>query len=454
MFEELEKLLSGADADYADIRYEVKRETSIAFSGRELTGLSSSSADGCVLRVLKSGGLASVAFTRLEDAARALAAATANAELIGARLDEPVRLAKADVVEDEVRPALEEDPRERTVEEKLELLRGYNEIAHDHPKVATTSLGYTDLVREKHFCSTEGSRVREDLVTVRIAGGITTHEGGLTQTVRVGMGGSDGMWRLRGREELVEERRKLALDLLKAEPVKGGAYKVVLDQRLGGVFTHEAFGHFSEADLIEDSPSMREKMALGAKLGGDVLCIKDDPTLPHQLGRYRYDDEGVAARPVQLMKNGVLVGRLHSRRTAAAFSEPLTGHCIAEDYRYAPIIRMGAIFIEPTEETFESLLERLGDGLYLKNHMGGQTSGENFTFGAQYGFEVRGGKPGKMIRDINISGNLYSTMKSISGVADDLKLGEIGGCGKGQMNVRSCYGSPHLLIDGVVIGGR
>ncbi len=454
MFEELERLIGRVKADYADVRYEVKRETSIGFNGRELTGLGSSSADGYVLRVLAGGGLGTVAFTSIADADKALEAATTNAKLIGRHLDDGIRLADTDVVSDEVQPALNEDPRTIGVEEKLGLLRVYNEIAHDHPKVATTSLAHTDLVREKYFLSTEGTRIREDLVTVRIAGIITTSEGGLTQSVRVGMGGSDGMGRLRGREALVEEKKKLAVDLLQAEPVKGGAHDVVLDQRLAGVFTHEAFGHFSEADLIEDSPTMREKMQLGASLGDEILSIKDDPTLSNQLGHYKYDDEGVRTRPVQLMKDGVLVGRLHSRRTAAAFGEPLSGHAVAEDYRYAPIIRMGAIFIEPGEDTFEALIERLGDGLYLKSHMGGQTSGEDFTFGAQYGFQVKGGKIGKMVRDINISGNLYSTLKSIRGVADDLELGEIGGCGKGQLNVRSCYGSPHVLVEGVVIGGR
>ena len=454
MFDELARLLARADADYADVRYEVKRETDIRFAGLELTGLSASAADGYVVRVLKDGGFASVAFTRPADGEAALATATANAQLIGRMGREPMRLADSEVVQDEVRPALDEDPRALSIEEKLELLRTYNNIALAHPQVATTSLGYSDLIREKYFLSTEGSRLREDLVTVRISGGITTRDGSLTQTVRLGMGGSDGLGRLRGREALVEERKKLAVDLLRAEPVQGGTYRAVLNQRLAGVFTHEAFGHFSEADLIEDSPTMREKMQLGSAFGTGVLSIQDDPTLPAQLGHYRYDDEGVRARPTQLMKDGVLAGRLHSRRTAAAFGEPLSGHCSAEDYRYPPIIRMGTIFIEPGADTFESLLERLGDGLYLVDAVGGQTAGENFTFGAQCGFEVKGGRRGKMLRDINIAGNLYSTMKNITGVAGDLEMGEVGGCGKGQLNVRSCYGAPHVLVENVVIGGR
>jgi len=86
--------------------------------------------------------------------------------------------------------------------------------------------------------------------------------------------------------------------------------------------------------------------------------------------------------------------------------------------------------------------------------MGGQTTGENFTFGAQFGFEVKNGKPGRMLRDINISGNLYETLRNISAVGSDLTLREVGGCGKGQINHRSCNGAPHVLVESLIVGGR
>jgi TldD protein len=454
VFDQLQKMLGLVRADYADLRYELVRETGIDFSGRELTGLAASSTDGYVWRVLVNGGWSQVSFTRPEDAERAARSAVENAELLARAGARPVRLAQTPPVKDEFLPTLNEDPRQVPTEAKLDLLRRYNDIALDHARVATTHAAYWDLTRDKYFVSTEGARLREELVTVRINGEIVAQEGNLTQRVRFGFGGSDGMARLRGREAEMADRARICVDLLGAESVKSGEYRAVLDQSLAGVFTHEAFGHFSEADLIEDSPTMREKMRIGAKLGSDVLSITDDPTRPGQLGFYRYDDEGVAARPVALMKDGVLSGRLHSRRTATEFGEPITGHCVAEDYRFAPIIRMGCIFIEPRDKTKEELLGLLGDGLYVCNHMGGQTSGENFTFGAQFGFEVKDGKPGRMLRDINISGNLYETMKSISAVGSDLTLREVGGCGKGQMNWRSCNGAPLALVDSVIVGGR
>jgi TldD protein len=454
MFPFMRSILSKTDSDYSDVRYEMKRETIITFNGRELTQISSNSTDGYVLRALKRGGLSSVAFTREADADRALRTVEENALLIAQHIREPVRFAKTEILRKTVQPSVEEDPRRVSMDEKLELTRGYNSIPLGHEGIVTTITGYSEVIREKYFLNTEGAEIREDLVTTRLSSSITSKDGTLIQNVRLGLGGSQGFRNLRNQEGEFEKKTSICLDLLKAEPVQGRRVNVVLNPSLAGVFTHEAFGHFSEADLIEDSPTLRDKMRIGEKFGNDGLNIIDDPTLPGQLGFYQYDDEGVAARPTRLMEKGVLAGRLHSRRTAAAFGEPLTGHCVAEDYRYAPIIRMGNIFIEPGPHTFDDLLERLGDGLYLLDSMGGETSGENFTFGAQYGYEVVGGRLGKMIRDINISGNLFQTLKNIGAVGNDLVLSKVGGCGKGQLNIRSCNGGPHILVHDVVVGGR
>ena len=453
MFDTLKEIISKADADYADIRYEIIRETKIIFNGAELGEISSNTTDGYVLRVLKNGGLSSIAFTKVTDAEKAIKSALENALLLSRKINKPVVFARTEPIKDIFLPSLNEDPRKISIAEKLELTRRYNNIPLKHEGISTTNLQYLEVVREKYFVSTEGSEIREDLITTTISGLITSKEGNLIQSVRVGIGGSTGFAILREREEAFERKTKIALDLLKAKPMEAGIYNAILNSNLAGVFTHEAFGHFSEADLVEDNPIMREKMRIGAKLGNNALSIIADSTIPDQLGFYKYDDEGVLVKPVQLLREGVLVGRLHSRRTAASFGEPLSGHSIAEDYRFAPIIRMGNIFVQPGTNTFEELLEKLGDGLYILDSKGGQTSGENFTFGAQYAYRVKNGKLGEMIRDINISGNLYQTMQNITAVGNDLKLSETGGCGKGQLNIRSSYGGPHILVENVVIGG-
>ncbi len=453
MLDRLRSMIEGVEADFVDVRYEVKRESSVAFAGHEIRTVGTNTTDGYVVRVMRSGGFSTATVTREEDVPRAIELASQGADAIVGTGGKTSSLAEVPAVEAEVRPELAGDPAEIGIDEKIALTKRYNEAMLGVDEIATTNIAYREVARDKHYVSSEGSAVSEGIVTVNIGGEAVAKRGDLVQNIRIAIGGADGFDRLRERDGEFEERAGIAASLLDADPVKGGTYDVILSPLLAGVFTHEAFGHFSEADIIEDNPTLREKMSLGAELGSPQVTIVADSTIPNQIGYYRYDDEGVEVRPVMLMDAGVLTGRLHSRRTAAAFGEPVSGHSVAEDMRYGPIVRMGTIFIAPGDKSFDQLLGELGDGLYLVDGKGGQTSGENFTFGAQYGFVVKDGKLGPMVRDINIMGNLFSTLRSIEAVGDDLQLSERGGCGKGQINIKSALGGPHVLIRDMVVGG-
>ena len=155
MFETLRGMLSKADADYADVRYEIKKETRIVFNGRELFHLGSSSTDGFVVRVLKNGGLSSVAFTKLDDSGASVRTAAENAALIGRHIKQPVEFLKTEVIQDTYLPVLEEDPRDVTIDEKLRLTQHYNAIPLGHEKIATTYIAYSETIREKYFLSTD-----------------------------------------------------------------------------------------------------------------------------------------------------------------------------------------------------------------------------------------------------------------------------------------------------------
>lgn len=452
--DKLVEILCGINAEFADVRYETKNDISISFNGKELVEVGSNKTDGYVIRALKDGGLASIAVTRLDDVPEAIKRVVENAKIIGKNSEIKAELMDVPAESDTFRPYMDQDPREIDIDEKIGLTRHYNEIALRTPEIQSTIMHYFEVIRDKYYVNSSGTAINEETITTGISGRIIARRGDLVQDVRVGVGGSDGFRRLKGREGEFMKKADIARRLLDAEPVKAGTYKVLLNPDMTGVFTHEAFGHFSEADLIEHNESLREKMQLNEKIGSDEVDIIDDPTIKNQLGYYKYDDEGVPARPCILMKNGVLLKRLHGRRTAFAFDEPVTGHCIAEDYKYPPIVRMGNIFIKPREVPFQDLLNLVGNGLYVLDAKGGQTSGENFTFGAQYAYLIENGRLGPMVRDLNIIGNLFSTLKNIVAVGDDFELSEIGGCGKGQINIKSCHGGPHIVVKDMVVGGR
>jgi TldD protein len=242
---------------------------------------------------------------------------------------------------------------------------------------------------------------------------------------------------------------------LSAPSVTGGKYTVILDPTLAGTFAHEAFGHLSEADHVYENDRMKELMVLGKRLGSGILNIIDDGTLPGQAGTHRYDDEGVRTGETYLIRDGILVGRLHSRETAAKMGEAPTGNARSIGYQYEPIVRMTNTYITEGESSFHDMIKDVKLGLYALDMFGGQTTMEMFTFSAAYGYMIRDGEIAELVRDVVLTGNVFETMMNIDMIGDTLGWAPGGGCGKGGQNgLRTGVGGPHIRIQDVVVGGR
>jgi TldD protein len=259
---------------------------------------------------------------------------------------------------------------------------------------------------------------------------------------------------VKGHHDLAETVAERAVDLLAAPPMQGGRHTVVCNPRMAGVFAHEAFGHLSEADFVYENPQAQEMMVLGRRFGRDILTIADDGSISGLRGTHKYDDEGTPTGRTDLINDGILVGRLHSRETAAKMDEKPTGNARATSYRYPPIVRMTNTFIEGGDASFEEMISDIDRGVYACDAFGGQTALENFSFTAAYGYAIRDGEIGELVRDVVLSGNLFVTLKHIDAIGDDFQWAEWGRCGKGQGGLPVTMGAPHIRIRDVLIGGE
>ena len=79
-----------------------------------------------------------------------------------------------------------------------------------------------------------------------------------------------------------------------------------------------------------------------------------------------------------------------------------------------------------------------------------------FTFSAGEGYLIENGRVTEPLKDITLTGNLFETLHNIEGIGNDFKIIESGGgCGKGgQTPLPVTFGSPHIRIKNVVVGGR
>jgi TldD protein len=364
-------------------------------------------------------------------------------------------LAPVEPVVDIVPSEIDRNPVTIPLAEKKKLLDEYNDIIWHTPKIQTSLIGYGDSHKKLTFANSLGSYIEQERADITLRLTAIAVDGSEVQQVGLSLGSSGDFSLIQGLHQQVEQMSQHAVELLSAPQVKGGEYTVVLDPVLAGVFTHEAFGHLSEADFVYENERLRQIMTLGKKFGSTELNIVDSAAIPALRGSYKYDDEGVPATKTYLIREGKLVGRLHSRETAAKMGEKPTGNARAINYRYPPIVRMTNTYIEPGSASFEDIIGSIKEGVYAKNWYGGTTSMEMFTFSAGEAYMIRHGKLAEVIRPVVLTGNVFATLNNIDAIGNDLDMNQGGGCGKGgQVPLPVSNGSPHIRIRHCLVGGR
>ncbi|HWO94733.1 MAG TPA: TldD/PmbA family protein, partial [Dehalococcoidia bacterium] len=382
-----------------------------------------------------------------------VAAAVSQAHL--AASGEPSQFAPIEPAVATLAPAVGEDPSAVPLAEKKRILDEYNEIVWSTPSIATSSLRYGDSSRRITFANSDGAYIEQSRIDVTLGLSVMARSNGDVQQAGFSKGALNDFAFVRQQSDEVRAAAERAVAFLHAEAAPGGEYTVVLDPVLAGVFVHEAFGHLSESDHIYEDERMREIMTLGRRFGGPHLNIVDGAAIPGLRGSFAYDDEGTPAQRTDLVREGVLVGRLHSRETAAKMGEQPTGNARALDYRFPPIVRMTNTLIEPGDVSLEDILADIDDGLYVKNWYGGTTSMEMFTFSAGEAYHIRKGRIEELVRPVVLTGNLFETLQNLDAVGDDLDMNQGGGCGKmGQMPLPVSNGSPHIRIRRCLIGSK
>lgn len=441
-------------AEYSEIRLTRGAGTLISLAGGTVETASMGDGRAGSVRVLKNGAWGFVSFTDPDDmedsARRALALASS---IIPAERSSVTRGSAIEAVH---RTPAARDFLEVSFDEKFAQMRAYDEILRAPKAVQTTRVTYRDQQTWLGYANSEGTALAYDRRYCGVSLAAIARDGAVIQPFHESESGYGGYEIVTGREETAETVARVAVDLLAAERVPGGRYRVVTDQHLAGVFIHEAFGHLSEADFIHENPAMKKLMVLGRRVGPPQLTACDEGTLAGLSGYIPFDDEGTLPGKTVLIDRGILAGRLHSRETAARMGEAPTGNARAIGAMRQPLVRMTCTYIENGAATRDEIMDAAEGGIYALGNIGGQTNLEMFTFTAAYGYEIKNGKPGKMFRDVVLSGNVFQTLDSIALVGNDRRLyGGLGGCGKGgQSPLPVSLGSPHLMINDVLVGGR
>ena len=233
-----------------------------------------------------------------------------------------------------------------------------------------------------------------------------------------------------------------------------GYKTVVLGGMMGGMLAHEAVGHTVEADLVRGGsvagPNLGKQVASELVTMVDFAHTSNGAVAP--LPVY-IDDEGTKAEDAMLIRDGILVGYMNDRESAAEYGMKAAGNSRGWAFSDEPLIRMRNTCILPGRNTLEELISSVDDGYYLIQSGNGQAdlTGE-FMFGVTCGYEIKNGRLGRALLDTTVTGVAFDMLRTVDMVSDEMSWTTGGTCGKKQMMAVS-MGGPHMRCK-ITIGGR
>lgn len=249
---------------------------------------------------------------------------------------------------------------------------------------------------------------------------------------------------LKNREDEIIAERDRALDFAKNNvAVEPGEYVCVLSPSVTSVFTHESFGHKSEADFMLNDKTLRDEWTMGKQVANPKVSIVDEGDTMHH-GYCVYDDEGNKKKEVYLIKDGILSGRLHDAKSASVLKEEPTGNARAQNYNFAPMVRMTNTYMLAGPDDPEEIIRGVKDGIYVYDWNYG-TGNSTFTIQPQKCYRIRDGKLCEPLRVNVVTGSVFQTLFDIDAVGNDLKFYS-GTCGKNGQSMPTATGGPTIRV--------
>lgn len=442
---------SSLNVDYADIRVEKTDETMILYRETDLREATESPSLGAFLRVLKNGNWAFKATTELNNLQDEFKKLEARVELLpeGENLSWPKREPK----HYEVMKYAEISCNKASLKEKKEFCSALIPTLMEEEMIQGPIVVYKDQYKEKWFRASDGVSYHYDY----------NHAGAYAAfTLKDGENRYDDSHKyffqnvIGQKDKAIEELKKTiakAKPFVNAPTVEAGKYRVVLDSEITGIFTHESFGHKSEADFMLGDETMKAEWEMGKKVASDILSIVDDGNWPETSGDLPVDDEGNKKEKTYLIKDGKLAGRLHSTQTAIMLDEKPTGNARAMNFQYEPIVRMTNTYIEKGEKSLDQLIAGIESGLFIEGARHGMGM-STFTIAPSKAYKIQDGKITDPVKVSVISGNVFETLNLIEEVGNDFHIASssLGGCGKmEQFPLPVADGGPSIVVSEMTV---
>ena len=441
-----------AGATYADARAIITRHQSVHTKNGAAEALTDSTDRGIGIRVIADGawGFASTSATAPADVDAAADLAVRIAHASAALSSGHVEMAPQQPVQAEWSADCGTDPFAVPLEKKLALLLDADKLMRAVPGVDVAT-GALNLVREeKWFASSEGAEILQ--TRIQSGGFIEALAQGNGEVQRRSYPSSlDGDnanlgWEFIEQMDLPSNARRTgeeAVALLTADPCPSKVTTLILEGSQLALQVHESCGHPTELDRVFGTErsyagtSFLTTDKLGdLRYGSDLVTLYADAAIPGAMGSFGYDDEGVPAQRVDLVKQGIFSGYLSSRETAARLDMTSGGAMRASGWNRLPIIRMTNINLAPGSSTLDDMIRETDDGIYAATTKSWSIDDLrlNFQFATEIAWEIKNGQLGRMFRNTTYQGITPEFWGGCDAIAsqDEWHPWGLLSCGKGE----------------------
>ncbi len=444
----------GSGASYADARVINFKRQVIQTKDEAIVGNTVSESAGIGVRVLFKGGwgFASTQMLTADGITAAARRAALVAQASASCVNPPITLAAEPQYRQKWVSPHEIDPFTISLEQKVAVLLACARTMLAVKGVSLTQGEMTFAKENKLFVSSEGSVI--DQTFIRSSCGITANAFSEDDRQRRSWPNSFGGqhenagWEMVAKWRLPENAQRVAEEavaLLTAPKCPQGRADIIIGASQLALQVHESCGHPSELDRalgmeanFAGTSFLTPAMLGNLQYGSKIVNLVADATAFGALGGFGFDDEGVAAQCVPLVKDGMFVGYLSSRDTAHLIGLNRSGGCLrAESWNFQPIIRMTNISLSPGYGgSLQDLIATVDDGIFMDTNRSWSIDDKryNFQFGTEAGYRIKNGKIIGLLKNCSYGGitvPFWNSCDLIGGKENYIDWG-VPNCGKGQ----------------------
>jgi PmbA protein len=228
------------------------------------------------------------------------------------------------------------------------------------------------------------------------------------------------------------------VERLNPRKVKSKRAPVVFDRRVAGSLVSHLAGAINGAAVARKTSFLKDR--LGQRLFRTGIDVLDDPLRRRGLRSRPFDAEGVAARRLAIVEDGVLASWFLDSATARELGFASTGHA-QRGVSSTPAPGPSNLHLAAGSDTPEALMADIAEGFYVTDLIGvgvNQVTGD-YSRGAS-GFWIENGKRSYPVSEVTIAGNLIDMFQTLL-PANDLEF-------------RFGTNAPSVRVEGLTVAGR